>query len=772
MSLPRATDIQATWEYIEKGVEITMVKDLSKVGLTTEMYMNMYTAIHNYCVASSENMAPRSSAALGSSARASQSQLLGGEIYNRLKEYLVRHIENIRQQAQHLTSIDLIQFYNQSWLRYTMGAKYLDHIFSYINRHWVKRERDENGRSSGVYEVSVLCLVLWRDHLFSWLATPLVDALLQQIESSRDGDPAEITPLQLAISSMVSIGLDDQNSKRTSLAFYIKNFEGPFIDATATYYMNESQRYLNEHGVVEYMRLVDQRLQEEHQRVAMYLHPSTEDRLIAVCEKVLIEDSQEIIQDQFIVLLSANREEECSILYRLLSKVPHSLEPVQDMLTTYVEQQGMLAVDALVAEHQGGIVEPRVYVSTLLKVHDHFDTLVKKSFGNSSGMLKAVNTGFTTVINQNLIARPLDKNGARAKDSKTPELLARFSDSLLKKSSKNADNVDVESSLSGILRLLTFVGERDAFEKHYTRLLSRRLVHQTSANQEMEISMVSRLTEVCGMDYTNKLNKMFLDITMSTEMQQQFKQHNPHPAIEFTPIILADGFWPLPHQKVEFSLPADLQETLDRFLVFYEDIHSGRKLKWLWNFGKAELKVNFAKSSRSGYVLQVSVFQMVILLLFNNTTVLTISEIVERSGLPRDIATGALTYIVKAHVLKQTPAAAPLGADGTEYALNMDFKSKKMRINLNLPLKSEQRQEATEAQAQIQEERNMFLQTVIVRIMKARRELNHASLVHETMEMAQKRFNPTTRDIKKAISALVDNEYLTREGTDQYVYLA
>ncbi|PRT53872.1 Cullin-1 [Wickerhamiella sorbophila] len=771
MSLPRATDIQGTWEYIAKGVEIIMVKDLAKGGLTTEMYMNMYTAIHNCCVATSQTPAPRSSAALGSSARTSQSQLLGGDIYQRLKDYLIHHLEHLRRDAEHLVGIDLIQYYNQCWLRYTMGAKYLDHIFSYINRHWVKHERDEGGRQSGVYEVSVLCLVLWRDYLFTSLSQALVEALLQQIESSREGNPAQVTPLQLAISSMVSIGLDDQNSKRTSLSFYTKNFEEPFIEATAAYYMAESQRYLNEHGVVEYMRLVDQRLQEEHQRVAMYLHPNTEERLISVCEKVLIEDNQEIIQDQFIVLLSANREEECNILYRLLSKVPHSLEPVQDMLTTYVEQQGLLAVDALIAEHEG-IPEPRVYVSTLLKVHDHFDELVKKSFGSSPGMLKAVNTGFTTVINQNLIARPADKNGNRAKDSKTPELLARFSDSLLKKSSKNADNVDVESSLAGILRLLQFVGERDAFEKHYTRLLSRRLVHQTSANQEMEISMVSRLTEVCGMDYTNKLNKMFSDITMSTEMQQQFKQHNPYPSVEFTPIILADGFWPLPHQKVEFSLPEKLQKTLERFLVFYEEIHSGRKLKWLWNFGKAELKVNFAKSSRSGYVLQVSVFQMVVLLLYNDTTVLTIDEIIEKTGLPAELAIGALTYIVKAHILKQTPAAAPLGAPGTEYSLNKDFKSKKMRINLNLPLKSELRHEATEAQAQIQEERNMFLQTVIVRIMKARREQNHASLVHETMEMAQKRFSPTTRDIKKAISALVDNEYLKREGTDQYVYLA
>lgn len=42
-------------------------------------------------------------------------------------------------------------FYSREWTRYTTGAKYINQLFMYLNRHWVKRERDE-GRKN-VYQV-------------------------------------------------------------------------------------------------------------------------------------------------------------------------------------------------------------------------------------------------------------------------------------------------------------------------------------------------------------------------------------------------------------------------------------------------------------------------------------------------------------------------------------------------------------------------------------------------------------------------------------------
>jgi cullin 1 len=45
----------------------------------------------------------------------------------------------------------LLRYYAAEWDRYTTGANYINRLFTYLNRHWVKRERDE-GRK-GVYQV-------------------------------------------------------------------------------------------------------------------------------------------------------------------------------------------------------------------------------------------------------------------------------------------------------------------------------------------------------------------------------------------------------------------------------------------------------------------------------------------------------------------------------------------------------------------------------------------------------------------------------------------
>ena len=60
---------------------------------------------------------------------------------------VVRH----RQQSDALQDEALLRYYAQEWDRYTTGANYINRLFTYLNRHWVKRERDE-GRK-GVYPV-------------------------------------------------------------------------------------------------------------------------------------------------------------------------------------------------------------------------------------------------------------------------------------------------------------------------------------------------------------------------------------------------------------------------------------------------------------------------------------------------------------------------------------------------------------------------------------------------------------------------------------------
>jgi len=57
--------------------------------------------------------------------------------------------------------------------------------------------------------------------------------------------------------------------------------------------------------------------------------------------------------------------------------------------------------------------------------------------------------------------------------------------------------------------LFKYIEDKDVFQTFYTTKLSKRLIHGVSASDESEASMISKLKEACGFEYTNKLQRMF-----------------------------------------------------------------------------------------------------------------------------------------------------------------------------------------------------------------------------------------------------------------------
>ena len=57
--------------------------------------------------------------------------------------------------------------------------------------------------------------------------------------------------------------------------------------------------------------------------------------------------------------------------------------------------------------------------------------------------------------------------------------------------------------------LFKYIEDKDVFQQFYTTKLSKRIIHGVSASDEAEASMISKLKEACGFEYTNKLQRMF-----------------------------------------------------------------------------------------------------------------------------------------------------------------------------------------------------------------------------------------------------------------------
>jgi len=235
--------------------------------------------------------------------------------------------------------------------------------------------------------------------------------------------------------------------------------------------------------------------------------------------------------------------------------------------------------------------------------------------------------------------------------------------------------------------------------------------------------------------------------------------------------ILGTGFWPLNPPNTDFTPPAEIAKAYERFQTFYGQKHSGRKLTWLWQLCKGEVKANYFKNTKTPYTFQVSTYQMAILLLFNENDKNSYDDIFKATQLQADVLDPALGIFVKAKVLTMTPDTDKPGP-GKMFALNYDFKSKKIRVNLNIPVKSEQKQEVDETHKTIEEDRKLLMQSAIVRIMKARKKMKHTQLVSECINQIRSRFVPKIPDIKKCIDILLEKEYLERLDDDELGYLA
>ena len=59
------------------------------------------------------------------------------------------------------------------------------------------------------------------------------------------------------------------------LDVYLNSFQIPFLNATKQYYQAESEAFVANNSVSDYMKKAEDRLQDEADRVNLYLHDST-----------------------------------------------------------------------------------------------------------------------------------------------------------------------------------------------------------------------------------------------------------------------------------------------------------------------------------------------------------------------------------------------------------------------------------------------------------------------------------------------------------------
>jgi cullin 3 len=325
-----------------------------------------------------------------------------------------------------------------------------------------------------------------------------------------------------------------------------------------------------------------------------------------------------------------------------------------------------------------------------------------------------------------------------------------------------------------VVMLYGYIRDKDIFERDYQQYLAHRLLQDLSESEQAEKSMIGKLKTESGYHWTSKLEDMFKDIQRSKELMQEFNlNHGRDYEIELAVSVCTTGAWPsssLPPCK----MPSDIIQVCERFRQFYVKRHSGRKLNFRMDQGKADVAVTFSHKTGVKKTLVVSTYQMMFLLLFNQKNTLTFKEMIDLTAVPKDDASIHILSLAhpKIKVLRKNPNTKDID-DDHKFQLNPKFQNARQKIVIPLlsKLKAKQNDKTDQENMEaIKLLRRHQMDAAIVRIMKARKTAKHVDLTAEVVKQLKSRFMPKPVEIKKRIANLIELEYLERDEGDRSLY--
>ncbi|CAN1321589.1 CUL3A [Linum perenne] len=596
--------------------------------------------------------------------------------------------------------------------------------------------------------VHELGLNLWRDNIVhsSKIQARLLTTLLELVHRERTGEVIDRGLMRNIIKMLMDLGA----------VVYQDDFEKHFLEVSAEFYMVESQQFIECCDCGEYLKKAEKRLNEEIERVTHYLDAKSETKITNVVEKEMVANHMPRLvhmdNSGLVNMLLDDKYEDLRRMYNLFRRVPNGLITIRDVMTSHLRETGK----QLVTDPER-LKDPVEFVQRLLDEKDKYDAIINKAFGNDKTFQNALTNSFEYFINLN---------------ARSPEYISLFVDDKLRKGLKGVSEEDVEVMLDKVMMLFRYLQEKDVFEKYYKQHLAKRLLSGKTVSDDAERSLIVKLKTECGYQFTSKLEGMFTDMKTSQDTMHGF--YSSHPELGEGPTlvvqVLTTGSWPT-QPSITCNLPSEMSALCEKFRSYYLGTHTGRRLSWQTNMGNADIKATFGKGQK--HELNVSTYQMCVLMLFNNADRLTYKEIEQATEIPAPELKRCLQSMacVKGkNILRKEPMSRDIGEEDT-FFVNDKFSSKFYKVKIGTVVaQKESEPEKQETRQRVEEDRKPQIEAALVRIMKSRRVLDHNNLISEVTKQLQQRFLPNPTEIKKRIESLIERDFLERDNIDRKLY--
>nr|CAB3460228.1 unnamed protein product [Digitaria exilis] len=722
----RTIDLEEGWAFMQKG--ITKLKNIlegkPEPQFSSEDYMMLYTTIYNMCTQKPPH---------------DYSQQLYDKYRESFEEYITSMVlPSLREKHDEFMLRELVQ----RWSNHKVMVRWLSRFFHYLDRYFISRRS-----LTPLKEVGLTC---FRDLIYQEIKGQVKDAVIA------------LNVLDI----FVEIGLGQMEC-------YENDFEDFLLKDTTEYYSVKAQSWILEDSCPDYMIKAEECLKREKERVGHYLHISSEQKLLEkVQNELLAQYATPLLEKEHSgcsALLRDDKVEDLSRMYRLFSKINRGLEPISNMFKMHVTNEGTALVKQ--AEDSASNKKPekkdmvgmqeQVFVWKIIELHDKYVAYVTDCFQGHTLFHKALKEAFEVFCNKGVSG------------SSSAELLATFCDNILKKGcSEKLSDEAIEDALEKVVRLLAYISDKDLFAEFYRKKLARRLLFDKSANDEHERSILTKLKQQCGGQFTSKMEGMVTDLTVARDHQTKFEEFvtgHPelNPGIDLAVTVLTTGFWPS-YKTFDINLPAEMVKCVEVFKEFYQTRTKHRKLTWIYSLGTCNIN---AKFDAKPIELIVTTYQAALLLLFNGSDRLSYSEIVTQLNLSDDDVVRLLHSLscAKYKILNKEPSNRSISPNDV-FEFNSKFTDRMRRIKIPLPPVDEKKKVVED----VDKDRRYAIDASIVRIMKSRKVMGHQQLVAECVEQLSRMFKPDFKAIKKRIEDLITRDYLERDkdNANMYKYLA
>jgi len=667
------------------------------------------------------------------------------ELYQRHGETIERYLtDNVLPALRDRTGQGgtiLLSELKHRWQNHQIMNKWLKKFFTYLDRYYVKHHSLPTLSQAG--------LRCFRDRVYDEIKGDATAAIHGLINEEREGRIIDKSLVKSVVELYESMGMG-------TLDAYNADLEDPLLASTREYYARKREDWVND-STPDYLIKAEDALDEERKRVEDYLNSSSESKILKVVEEEILEKVEMLLLEKESsgcrALLQNDKSEDLKRMFRLFSRLENGLNPMANILQNFITSTGEDIINRRKARLDGGEKDKNddpKFVKSIMALHEKYLDVVKKDFSGNSLFQKGLKDAFVEIVNKNV------------GQYTNAELMSTFCDRILKSGGEKLSELEVEVNLEKIVQLFSYLTDKDMFAEIYRNQLAKRLLSQRSTSDDAEKLMIAKLKMQCGTQFTSKMEGMLADLAVGTDQRSEFetRMRSVETKLDFSVQVLTTGFWPT-YKSPEIALTPEMSKCMEVFKEWHDQKHQKRKLGWVFSQGNASVRGVFKKS----YDIQVTTLQAVALDAMNGGVTMTFKELSTKLNVEENILKPLMHSLScgKYRVVRKTPASNKINVTDS-FTANEKFASNMRKIRI--PMAS---LDSTMNTKRVEEDRTIAIEAAIVRIMKARKTLQHQQLLSEVLAQLNF-FNPNPRVVKKRIEALIEREYLERSTDNAQVY--